>query len=374
MKTLNREGEVKIEVNEDLDVSELIPLGLRFHSTLTANFDIDNYGTITYSHFGQNQYINLILEAKAKSGYYFSNWQINGQVALGTFEVQETDTYIKVSPIFASIPTMKIDGSIKDDDEKSLTTHYDNAYAMLIGYSILDDDIYISKQASVSDEGKYEFSEVPIGFVGVVFAGAAKHTNQAKLVYYSSQTANFNLYAGSQCTINRTSDLKTVLLKKGSYIDVEGFHDPIVFDEDIDLPYEFPPIGLPFESQVTFNPNGELIYDYKIEDANANVEMNFTFQAVGPEDKHFSHWNKNGEVFSGPYKPNEIDGDFTVEPVFEGVNPTPTPTPTPQQNPEINNTPNTFDSNTLIVGMLFATIITSGILLCYRKYYLSKNL
>lgn len=158
---------------------------------------------------------------------------------------------------------------------------------------------------------------------------------------------------------------KTVLIKAGSKLHDDTTHIDYTLDSDIDAGDWFPPVGLPFDSTITFNSDGTVVYKYSRQNPPENAEpaqnVEIILQAVGEEGRTFQGWQKNGEAFAGEYKPNEGDGDFSISPVFASVTP---------QEPEVaeTKTAQTGDSTGNVIAILAIVALASlGTLTLRRK-------
>ena len=240
-----------------------------------------------------------------------------------------------------------------------------NGYAYIIGLNPETGKTFESDYGLTDENGLFKIKDVPEDIIGLLVVGAPGHTNRAQ--YYSSlyPATNFYLSRGVQCTVDIPDEVETVMLEKGSYVDITFDDFPmgkLELPEDIDFGKYILPFGMSFHGTFNFKDDGELTFSV---DKNAfqinHLELNFK---VVPKEGYVQNgWLKDGQKISGEYTLQDGEKDFTIAPNFGSDDPD---VPDNPQEPTVVNA-QTFDSLSTCMAVLAFLLVASAGVVLYRR-------
>lgn len=327
--------------------------------------------TFTYHYKDQNspEEYTLVFVARAKAGYEFDKWLINDQEISNPYNITEN---FSMKPSFVTDPGPvpepgEVRAYIYEDSARPPATPIpvQDAYAYIVGWDSKD-EVYISEYGDYDNNtGLFIIKEVPDDIRGLLVVGAPGHTNRAQ--YYSSlyPATNFYLSRGVQCTVDIPDEVETVMLEKGSYVDITFDDFPmgkLELPEDIDFGKYMLPFGMSFHGTFNFKDNGELIFTVDKNAFQIN-HLELRFKVVPKEGYVQNGWLKDGQKISGEYTLQDGEKDFTIAPNFGQDEP---------ENPTIVNA-QTFDSLGACVAMLAFLFVASAGVVLYRRLARKKK-
>ena len=217
-----------------------------------------------------------------------------------------------------------------------------------------------------TNEGAYEFTDIPDTAVGGVAGGASGYFMDFGGPFYytpkhESQRIDLSIpEGGAKFTIEQGEGFNNAVLAAGTKFYFNGEEEPYVLDEDVDLGSEFPPFGLLVGTNLTFNEDGTVEYTYspahpeKHEITGATIIL----KTVPKEGYEFSRWLLNDEEVSGIYTVQDTN-DVTVVPAIDKI-PGPQPGPDPEPTPAVNTTGAPATGDGTIPGIILAIITVSA--------------
>lgn len=299
--------------------------GVKAGSTFTESSD---HKTLTYHYSsGPNEEYNLVFRADPESGYKFNYWQINGMAVPTPCYTAVAGTDIIIDPYFTGgeppVPpvTTDVSATLYDHDERT-TPITEGGYAYIIGLRTTTGDLYLSDYGLTDSTGKFTIKDVPVDVFGVLIVGAPGYCNRGQL--YSAEdypATDFYLNKGVQCTVELPDTVSTVMLEKGSKINISidgKDYGDLELDKDVDFGKYMLPFGMTSHGTFNFMDNGEL--NFSVEHNEVTIKsLSATFKVVPKAGYVFDCWQKDGEKISGEYTLSEGEEDFVISPVLTEV-------------------------------------------------------